>query len=211
MSGGRGLSLFDADRSRVGITAVLVILLGALVLGILDGPETKAPPSAWGGSGSAVSTASSGASTTGGTDALLVPTIGLDAPMIDIALAPTGVLSPPEDYTEVGYWDGSATPGSSAGQTVITGHTVHTGGGVMNRLGSVAQGDPLQVRFDGSLTDYRVRKVVVLSKAEVAEKAQSLFGQDRRSGRLVLVTCTDWDGADYQSNIVVFADQFESA
>lgn len=211
MSVGWGLGLFDADRSRVGIAAVLALLLGALVLAIFDGPETQAPPSARGGADSVISAGGSDTSSTGSADALIVPTIGLDAAMIDIALEPTGVLTPPADYSEVGYWDDSAAPGSRAGQTVITGHTVHTGGGVMDRLGSVAQGDPLQVRFDGDVTDYRVRKVVVLSKAEVAEKAQALFGQDRRSGRLVLVTCTDWDGADYESNIIVFAGRSRSA
>ncbi len=211
MSDGRGLGLFDAERSRTGITAVLVVLLGALVLAILDGPETQALPSARGGADSAVSVAGSELSSTGGSDALIVPTIGLDASMIDIALEPSGVLTPPADYTGVGFWDSSATPGSRTGQTVVTGHTVHTGGGVMNRLASVAEGDPLQIRFDGALTDYRVRKVVVLSKAEVAAKAQALFGQDRRGGRLVLVTCTDWDGADYESNVIVFADRYASA
>ncbi len=209
MTRGSGLGLFDADRSRVGIAAVLVILLGALVLAILDGPETRALPSAQGGGDVAASSSGSTASR-GGIDALIVPTIGLDAQMIDIALEPSGVLTPPADYTEVGYWDDSAVPGARSGQTVVTGHTVHTGGGVMNRLASVAQGDPLQIRFDGDLVDYRVHKVVVLTKAEVAARAQSLFGQDRKDGRLVLVTCTDWDGADYQSNVIVFAERHDA-
>lgn len=202
--------LRDAELSRVGITAVLVMLLGALVLAILDGPESQSLPSARGGFGtSEVPAGSSGALTSGGVDALIAPTIGLNAPMVDIALEATGVLTPPADFSEVGYWDSSARPGSRSGQTVVTGHTVHTGGGVMNRLASIADGDPLQIRFEGDLVDYRVRKVVTLSKAEVAAKAESLFGQDRRSGRLVLVTCTDWDGEDYQSNVIVFADRYE--
>lgn len=205
-----GPGLLDAERSRRGITAVLVILSAVLALAILDGPETRALPSVRGQDDTA--RAASGAertSTQGGTDALIVPTIGLDAPMIDIDLEPTGVLTPPGDFSEVGHWSDSADPGATTGQTVVTGHTVHTGGGVMNRLGDVAQGDPLQIRSDGALVDYRVRRVVVLSRAEIAEKAEALFGQDRRNGRLVLVTCTDWDGAQYESNIVVFADQYE--
>jgi LPXTG-site transpeptidase (sortase) family protein len=205
-----GLGLIDAERSRWGATAVLVVLLGALVLAILDGPEPRALPSARGGSDSAV-TGSGSAPTAaqGGSDALIVPTIGLDAPMIDIAVDPRGVLTPPADFTEVGFWDQSAPPGAARGQTVVTGHTVHTGGGVMNRLADVVEGDPLQIRADGELVDYRVRKVVTLTKEQVAAKAEKLFGQDRRRGRLVLVTCTEWDGADYRSNIVVFADQYE--
>ena len=209
-TGSRSLGLFDAERSRWGITTVLVILLAALALAILDGPETQALPSTRGGGDAAASADGSSRTTPqGGADALIVPTIGLNASMIDIDLDPGGVLTPPADYTEVGYWDGSAAPGSGTGQTVVTGHTVHTGGGVMNRLADVADGDPLQIRFDGELVDYRIRKVITLSKAQVAEQAVSLFGQDRKSGRLVLVTCTDWDGAAYQSNVIVFADEYQ--
>lgn len=206
---GNGPGPLHAERRRTGVTAVLVILVAALALAILDGPETRVVPGSTtpagdsAAQGSTVRTAAQG-----GGDALIVPTIGLNAALIDIQMDPDGVLTPPSDYTEVGYWNASAAPGARSGQTVVTGHTVHTGGGVMNRLGSVVNGDPLQIRFDGELVDYRVRKVVTLSKAEVAARAEDLFGQDRRKGRLVLVTCTDWDGADYQSNIVVFADEY---
>ncbi|WP_323793136.1 class F sortase [Nocardioides sp.] len=207
---GNGPGLLNAERRRTGVTAVLVILVAALALAILDGPETRVVPGFSNPAGDSAAADGSAVRTSaqGGGDALIVPTIGLNAALIDIQIDPDGVLTPPSDYTEVGYWDGSASPGARSGQTVVTGHTVHTGGGVMNRLGSVVQGDPLQIRFDGDLVDYRVRKVVTMTKAEVAAAAQDLFGQDRRKGRLVLVTCTDWDGADYQSNIIVFADEY---
>ena len=200
----------DVAHTRRGTIAVLVVLLLGLVLAILDGPEPRSLPAASGDGSAAVAGSSSGATgAAGGDDALIVPTIGLDAAMTDIALDPDGVLTPPDDYTQVGFWDRSAPPGASRGQTVVTGHTVHTGGGVMDRLADVVVGDPLQIRADGVLVDYRVRRVVTLSKEQVAAKAQALFGQDRRRGRLVLVTCTDWDGADYRSNVVVLADPYE--
>lgn len=200
--------VLGAERRRWGVTAVLVILVAALALAILDGPETRAVPGSSAPSGDSAGASTSAAAARGGADALIVPTIGLNASLVDIEMAGDGVLTPPEDYTEVGYWDASALPGARSGQTVVTGHTVHTGGGVMNRLADVVTGDPLQIRYDGELVDYRVRKVVTLTKAEVAAQAEDLFGQDRRKGRLVLVTCTDWDGADYQSNVIVFADAY---
>jgi hypothetical protein len=46
---------------------------------------------------------------------------------------------------------------------------------------------------------------VVYSRAELADNSRKLFGQDTGSGRLVLVTCTDWNGASYDNNVVVFA------
>lgn len=140
-----------------------------------------------------------------GRDALLVPSIGLKAPIIPIELNQAGVLSPPADTRIVGWWKRSAQPGARKGQTVVTGHTVHSGGGVMNRLGDVEPGDVAQIRDNGRLIDYRITKVFVYTRAELAANAHDLFAQDRRRGRLVLVTCTDWVKGDYLSNIIVFA------
>jgi LPXTG-site transpeptidase (sortase) family protein len=140
-----------------------------------------------------------------GRDALIVPSIGLEAPIIPIELTPAGVLSPPADTDIVGWWKRSAQPGARKGQTVVTGHTVHAGGGVMNRLGDVGPGDVVKIRDEDHLVNYRVTKAFVYSKAELAAHADDLFAQDRRKGRLVLVTCTDWVRGDYLSNIIVFA------
>lgn len=145
-----------------------------------------------------------------GEDALIVPDIGLAAPVIDIEMDMAGVLSPPADTDIVGWWQRSAEPGARLGQTVITGHTVHSGGGVMNRLGEMQAGDEVHVRDEGRVVDYRVTDVQTLSTAEVADYAVPLFGQDREEGRLVLVTCTDWVDGDYLSNIIVVADPIRS-
>ena len=142
----------------------------------------------------------------GGEDVLYVPSIDLLAPIIDIEMDQAGVLSPPADTDVVGWWQRSAEPGARRGQTVITGHTVHTGGGVMNELGELGPGDVVRLRDDDRVVEYRVTDSAVLSVDEVAENAQMLFGQDREKGRLVLVTCTDWVDGDYLSNIIVVAD-----
>lgn len=147
----------------------------------------------------------------GGKDALLVPSIGLKAPIIPIEVDPKGVLSPPDNTKLVGWWKRSAQPGALKGQTVITGHTVHAGGGVMNKLGKVKPGQVVQVRDEGKLVDYRVTKVFVYTKAELAAHAKELFAQDRMAGRLVLITCTDWVKGDYLSNIIVFAQPVRDA
>lgn len=136
-------------------------------------------------------------------DRLVVPTIGLDAKLVPIEVDQSGVLSPPDDVDLVGWWKRSAHPGQRKGQTVLTGHTVSRGGGVMNRLGNLGRGEEVRVHDDGRVVTYEVTRVFVYSTAEVAEHAVELFGQDRRGGRLVLVTCTDWNGSDYESNIIV--------
>lgn len=141
-----------------------------------------------------------------GEDVLYVPSIDLLAPIVDIEMDQEGVLSPPADASIVGWWQRSAEPGAKRGQTVITGHTVHSGGGVMNDLGKLVKGDVVRVRDEGKVVEYRVTDTATLSRTEVAENAQMLFGQDREKGRLVLVTCTDWVSGVYLSNIIVVGE-----
>jgi LPXTG-site transpeptidase (sortase) family protein len=142
-----------------------------------------------------------------GPDEILVPSIGIKAPLEPIELASDGVLTPPADTEVVGWWDGSAEPGSRKGQTVVTGHTVSTGGGVMNDLPKLDVGALVRIRDEGELVDYRTTGVFKLSKQEVAEDAENLFGQEGQNGRLVLVTCTDYHEGDYASNIIVWAER----
>ncbi|WP_309647699.1 class F sortase [Nocardioides sp.] len=175
------------------------LLLVALVLVFL-GPALPSSE----GSGTGSLEASPAVTLPAGDDAILVPSISLDAPLVPIAKVGE-VLTPPSDTDQVGWWDLSAEPGARSGQTVVTGHTVHTGGGVMNRLGELRPGDVVQVRDEGRLVDYRATRVQVYSKAELAAAAEELFGQDRGRGRLVLVTCTDFTDGEYLSNIVVLA------
>jgi hypothetical protein len=52
---------------------------------------------------------------------------------------------------------------------------------------------------------YVVQRTSVYSHSRLASHAQELFGQDHGRGRLVLVTCTDWDGVEYERNVVVLA------
>ena len=135
---------------------------------------------------------------------LVMHRLKVTAPVVPIDMVDR-TLDPPRDYHEVGWWVASAKPGAVDGQTVITGHTVHTGGASMNHLGDLRVGDKVDVVSKRGTMRYVVRQSTVYSRAALAKHAQELFGQDHGRGRLVLVTCTDWDGAEYESNIVVFA------
>jgi hypothetical protein len=46
--------------------------------------------------------------------------------------------------------------------------------------------------------------VHIYSKGSLAQRAERVFSQDV-PGRLVLITCEDWDGERYLSNVVVTA------
>jgi sortase (surface protein transpeptidase) len=144
---------------------------------------------------------------------LVIPSINVNAKVVPIEMnRTTRVLSPPGDVTEVGWWTRSAQPGAKEGQTLITGHSVRLGDGVMDRLGDVRRGATVQVYAAKSGRDskakvasYLVQRVFVYSKKEVAAHSDDLFGQGYHPRRLVLVTCTDWDGKEYESNIIVYA------
>ena len=122
-----------------------------------------------------------------------------------IQVSSDAVLDPPRDYREVGWWDRSAEPGAGSGQTVITGHTVHTGGGSLDDVGRLHDGQPVDVVTRSGTMRYAVSDVRVLSQAALARSAPRLFGQGHGAGRLVLVSCTGWNGSSYDSNVVVLA------
>jgi LPXTG-site transpeptidase (sortase) family protein len=111
------------------------------------------------------------------------------------------VLTPPRDPGVVGWWSQGAAPGAATGSAILVGHAVRSGGGVFNDIGELTSGDTVEV---GSLT-YQVNSTETLSKDEVAERAEELFDQSV-SGRLVIVTCADWDGEVWQSNIITIAE-----
>jgi LPXTG-site transpeptidase (sortase) family protein len=134
---------------------------------------------------------------------LVVPALGVDAPIVAI-LAPGGVLTPPADPQEIGWWADGSRPGATTGSALVTGHTLHTGGGALDDLEDLEVGDPIRVVSAQRRTDYRVRDVEILEKGDLAEQAEQLFDQSV-PGRLVVVTCEDWDGREYLSNVVVTA------
>jgi hypothetical protein len=142
-------------------------------------------------------------------DVLVIPTLKVRAPLVSVAMDAKNTLNPPRNPREVGWWKGGARPGSHTGQTLVTGHTVHTGGGALDKLGTVKRGALVRVvrTHDGTTKriTYEVTDVVSYSTAQVAQQADQLFGQTGGDGRLVLVTCTGWDGTRYHGNVVVLA------
>lgn len=136
---------------------------------------------------------------------LVVPSLHIDAPIVPIGVGADATLTPPSNFKDVGWWDGSAKVGSASGQTVITGHTVHTGGGEMDNLGAIQTGAVVKVVTRTAVFWYRETQVIVYSKAQLTRHAEDLFSQKRKHNRLVLITCTGWTGEFYTSNVVVFA------
>jgi len=135
---------------------------------------------------------------------IVVPRLGVDAPVIGID-APEGVLLPPDDPQTLGWWRSGAQPGAARGSALVTGHTVSSGGGAFDDLETLEAGDRVRVRTTAGVIGYEVTGVTIYRKASLAEDAARVFSQTV-PGRLVLITCEDWNGSTYLSNAVVFAE-----
>jgi LPXTG-site transpeptidase (sortase) family protein len=134
---------------------------------------------------------------------IAVPALDVDVPVVPVTLDGTA-LDPPPDPQVLGWWAGGARPGAARGSSLLVGHTVHDGGGAMDDLEQVRPGATVRVRTTNGTVAYVVRSVRVIGKAALARQAPRLFSQEV-AGRLVLVTCEDWDGTGYLSNVVVTA------
>lgn len=206
------------------VTSWVAILLGvALLVGGLawwwlqpgrpagaQGQQVPVPPSASGNTNSDQGEASTSVPTpvrapwrAGAPRRVVIPALAVDVPVIPIK-APGGELTPPSDPQELGWWADGARPGAARGSALITGHTVHTGGGALDELHTMKPGEPVSVTTDRGRIRYRVTRVVDYGKGELARNAQRIFSQEVK-GRLVLITCSDWNGVEYLSNTVVTA------
>jgi LPXTG-site transpeptidase (sortase) family protein len=113
-------------------------------------------------------------------------------------------LIPPSNPRLVGWWSDGARPGATKGSAIITGHTVHTGGGAFDNLDRLRAGDSVKVATAKRTISYAVVAVTTYRKRALAKQAAQIFDQSV-PGRLVLVTCEDWNGTTYLSNAVVIA------
>jgi LPXTG-site transpeptidase (sortase) family protein len=139
----------------------------------------------------------------GSPERLLIPSLGVDSAIVPIT-APGGTLTPPADAQQVGWWSPGAEPGARTGSALVTGHTLSRGGAALQDLETLEVGDRIAVRTVNGRIGYRVRDVQVFDKGRVAERATELFSQTS-PGRLVVITCEDYDGSVYLSNVVVTA------
>lgn len=135
---------------------------------------------------------------------LHLPSLGVTAPVTPIGLDGSRTLIPPNDYTTVGWWAQGAEPGSRTGTAIIAGHTVHTGGGALDNLEQMQVGDRVVLSRAAGTLSYTVSSVRTYHKGYLASNAAKVFTQ-AGPGRLAVITCEDWNGTTYLSNVVVIA------
>ncbi|WP_432559249.1 class F sortase [Granulicoccus sp. GXG6511] len=132
-----------------------------------------------------------------------IPSLGLSVPTSPI-VEQGAVLDPPADPQRAGWWASGALPGSKEGSVVITAHKLHGGGGAFDTLAKVKRGALVTVDTQAGVQNYEVVSIANYDRDEFAEKADDLFRTDD-TPRLVLITCYDWNGDDWNGNTVVIA------
>ena len=140
-----------------------------------------------------------------GPQMLRIPRIGVDAHIVPIKSNEEGILEPPPDPRVAGWWSDGATPGEAQGSAVLVGHSVrYKRGGVFDDIGYLSRGDAIELEGSHSALTYRVQSIDVLSKDDFARNAEQIFDQTG-TGRLVVITCGDFDGTVWRSNVVIIA------
>ena len=135
---------------------------------------------------------------------LRIPRIGVDATVVPIQANEERVLDPQVTPASP---DGGATalPQANWKERRYWSDTPYaTRRGVFDDIGDLTRGDAIKVEGTDATLTYRVRSIDVLSKEEVARRAEEIFSQTG-AGRLVVITCEDWDGKAWKSNIVTIA------
>lgn len=138
---------------------------------------------------------------------LAIPSIGVDAPVIDVNLDANGWIEtpPPQDPNLAGWYQNGIAPGQ-LGTSVIVGHVDNEAGpAVFYGLGSLKKGNRVEVtRSDDRVAVFEVYGVEVFSKNDFP--GARVYG-DTGQAELRVITCgggyTKANG--YDGNVVAFA------
>ncbi|MGY1711920.1 class F sortase [Geodermatophilus sp. SYSU D00758] len=139
---------------------------------------------------------------------LVVPALGVDAPVDPVGVAADGQMQLPEDVSRVGWYRFGPEPGG-AGSAVLAGHVddAEQGLGELAPLRGAAVGTEVEVTDTaGTATRWRVVSREVLHKQELP--LAQLFAREGPP-RLVLITCGGpflLEHGSYRDNVVVVAE-----
>lgn len=138
---------------------------------------------------------------------VLIPSIEVDAGVIDLGLNPDRTLEVPEDIGVTGWYTGRSVPGE-VGPSVVVGHvdSAVAGAGVFFNLRDVESGDPIEIhRSDGSVAQFEVSGVILVDKDQFP--TETVYGSTEEP-TLRLITCGgsfDRGAGSYEGNVIVFA------
>ncbi|MDX2595115.1 MULTISPECIES: class F sortase [Streptomyces] len=198
---------------RIGdtaIAAVTVVALGAAVwlLGAASGTHAPPQPTAAEGRPDPVEERLTAAALEPSPPTRIrIPAIRVNAPLMGLALTPSGSLDvpPAEKKNLAGWYEAGTTPGET-GTAVVAGHVDNTEGpAVFYDLGALRRGAVVEVdRQDGTVAVFTVDAVEVYSARAFPD--DKVYGAAARP-ELRVITCGGGysKATGYQGNVVVFA------
>jgi sortase A len=134
----------------------------------------------------------------------MIPSIGVDAPIISLGVDPDGRMQVPNNGTDVGWYDFSTVPGMP-GNAVLSGHldTATSPTAVFRRLNELKQGAEMSVIENGKKIDFDV----FWTRSWPDETAPlALILGSAPSPTLTLITCSgtfDRTNRNYTERLVV--------
>jgi LPXTG-site transpeptidase (sortase) family protein len=142
-------------------------------------------------------------------DRLVIPKIGVDAPVVTLSVDDQGIMQSPKTAFEVGWYDFSARPGTG-GNAVFSGHVdfASVGAAVFWHLRELGPGDLVEVRLaDGTAYQY----VVVSSTSYTGNDAPiaDIVGPTGKD-TVTIITCTGTFNREvhqYSHRLVVRAER----
>ncbi|WP_225836845.1 class F sortase [Streptomyces sp. NK08204] len=198
---------------RIGdtaIAAVTVVALGSgvwLLGGSAGAPAPPQPPAAEGRPDPNGQRLSAPALPPSPPLRIRIPAIGVNAPLMGLALTRTGSLDvpPPGNKNLAGWYEAGTTPGET-GTAIVAGHVDNAQGpAVFYDLGALKRGAVIEVdRRDGSVAYFTVDAVEVYAADDFPDK--KVYGAADRP-ELRVITCGGGysRSTGYQGNVVVFA------
>jgi hypothetical protein len=138
---------------------------------------------------------------------LLIPAIGVSAPVLPTGVQADRSLAIPPDPSDVGWWAAGGFPGEPTGAVILVGHinSAVYGPGALLRLQDARPGMVITVMASGQA--YRYRVVALRAYAKATLPVTAVFGQ-QVAARLVVVSCGgpfDASTGHYLDNIVAYA------
>ncbi|KOG24842.1 peptidase C60, partial [Streptomyces viridochromogenes] len=138
---------------------------------------------------------------------LVIPYVGVDAPLVDLRLDSERRLpAPPEDEPDIAGWYADGPSPGEQGTAVAVGHLdTNTGPAVFGGLGELKRGKRIEIRrADGRTAVYSVDAIKSYEKDKFPNR--EVYGARKRP-ELRLITCGgSYDRrTGYSGNVVVFA------
>jgi Sortase domain len=202
-------------RARLaGLAGALLILGGAVTLGVAVLSQQHAPQPSPGAAGTIGSSAHGPWLPRSLPVSVDIPAIGVDSELLQLGVNADGAMQVPSLETssdEAAWYKYSPTPGQ-VGTSVIEGHVdSYQGPAVFFRLGALRPGDSIDVRLaDGITAIFSVTGVREYAKSNFP--AKTIYGATHFAA-LRLITCGgvfDYATGHYLSSTVVFASLVSS-